>query len=49
MKHSNRDASNTNITVYGISAINDPNLPPIRTKPLKAKMVVIVAVKLATP
>ena len=49
IKHSNRDASNTNITVYGISAINDPNLPPIRTKPLKAKIVVMVAVKTGSP
>ena len=48
-KHSKRDASNTNITVYGMSAINEPNLPPISTKPLKAKTVVIVAVKTGSP
>ena len=48
-KHSNRDATNTKITVYGISAINEPNLPPISTKPLKAKTVVMVAVKTGSP
>ena len=32
-----------------MSAINLPNLPPIRTKPLKANTVVIVAVKTGNP
>ena len=48
-KHSKRDASNTNITVYGISAINEPNLPPMSTNPLKASTVVIVAVNTGRP
>ena len=44
-KHSKREAARTTTTVNGKSLIRLPNLPPINIMPLKANMVVIVAVK----